>query len=375
MGIYLNPGSRRFEEALNSNIYVDKTAMVADVNALVNTTHKNLCVSRPRRFGKSIAAAMLCAYYGQGGAGRALFENRLLSKCPDWDRYLGKFNVLRINIVDFLQDGETLNDTLKYMTSEVTTEIMEAFPDCHYGERITMRSVMGKVLDKYNCQFVIIIDEWDAIFREYSNDYQAQKDYLDFLRNWLKDQDYVALAYMTGILPIKKYGKHSALNMFSEYSMLAPLELAPYTGFTEEEVQSLCQKFGRSFKDIKEWYDGYQVFGPIPPDPGGLGLRPVLYHLYSPLSVVNAVTYGTIANYWNKTETYEALAEYIRMDFDGLKETVVRLMEGERIPVNLGTYHDLNVMPRRHPCPPNPPRLPWLRARHGMRLHSEPRNS
>jgi len=344
MGIYLNPGTKRFREALNSQIYVDKTAMVADVNALVNTVGKYLCVSRPRRFGKSMTAAMLAAYYGPNGNSRSLFENRLLAQCPDWDKYLGKFDVIRLVLTDFINHDRSMKECINLITKRVLDDLGEQYPTVHYDNNDFVFS-LAKFCNHSDRQFVIIIDEWDAIFREYPNDVQAQKDYLDFLRNLLKDQDYVALAYMTGILPVKKYGKHSALNMFTEYSMIAPLMLAPYTGFTEDEVRQLCREFGRSFDDIKAWYDGYQVTDAVPADPEGLGLKPNLYHLYAPLSVVRAVSTGAIQNWWNKTETYEALAEYIRMDFDGMKETVARLMEGEHIPVSLGTYsNDMTTM-------------------------------
>ena len=339
MGVYLNPGNELFKEALNGPIYVDKTEMVADVNALVNTPHKYLCVSRPRRFGKSMAAAMLCAYYGAENGNRELFEKLKLSQCPEWDKYLGKFNVIRLVMTNFIGQTKQMEKVVGRISMRVLDELHEAYPEVRYDEDDFCYS-LSRFHQASGRQFVIVIDEWDSVFRELPQDQDGQKYYLDWLRGLLKDQPYVAMAYMTGILPVKKYGKHSALNMFDEYSMTAPLQLAPYTGFTEEEVQNLCRKFGRPFEDIKAWYDGYLVEGAIPPDPDKRGLKPPKYHLYAPLSVVNAMRTGLIKNYWNNTETYEALAEYIRMDFDGLKETVARLMEGEHLPVNLGTYQN-----------------------------------
>jgi len=159
----------------------------------------------------------------------------------------------------------------------------------------------------------------------------------------MKDKPYIALAYMTGILPIKKYGRHSALNMFTEYSMMFPRQLAQYTGFTEQEVQKLSSRYGRDFNAIREWYDGYQVRDIVPPDPGYQKERPPeakKYSLYSPLSVVEAMVTGAIRDYWNKTENYEALAEYIRMDYDGLKEAVAFLMDGGRLKIDTSTYQN-----------------------------------
>ena len=339
MGVYLNPGNELFREALNGPVYVDKTEMVADVNALVNTPHKYLCVSRPRRFGKSMAAVMLCAYYGMADGSREHFEKLKLAQCPEWDRYLGKFDVIRLVMTNFVDRTTPMAKVVGKISMRILDELHETYPDVRYDEDDFVYS-LSKFYRSSGRQFVVVIDEWDVIFRTHKNDYDAQRDYLNFLRSWLKDQDYVALSYMTGILPVKKYGEHSALNMYSEFSMVSPLQFAPYTGFTEEEVKELCDKFGRPFNEIKDWYDGYLVEGAIPPDPDRLGLKPPQYHLYAPLSVVNAMTYGQIKNYWNATETYEALAEYIRMDFDGLKETVARLMEGEHLPVRLGTYQN-----------------------------------
>ena len=346
MGVYLNPGNNLFKEALNGQIYVDKTEMVANVNALVNTPHKYLCVSRPRRFGKSMAAAMLCAYYGMADGNRELFEKLKLAQCPEWDRYLGKFDVIRLVMTNFVDRISPMDKIIARMSMRILDELHETYPGVRYDEDDFVYS-LSKFYRASGRQFVVVIDEWDVIFRTHKNDYDAQRDYLNFLRSWLKDQDYVALSYMTGILPVKKYGEHSALNMYSEFSMVSPLQFAPYTGFTEVEVRDLCGKSGMPFSSVKDWYDGYLVYDQgVVSELDRSATEPSRraparqFHLYAPLSVVNAMTYGQIKNYWNATETYEALAEYIRMDFDGLKETVARLMEGEHLPVRLGTYQN-----------------------------------
>ena len=346
MGVYLNPGNNLFKEALNGQIYVDKTEMVANVNALVNTPHKYLCVTRPRRFGKSMAAAMLCAYYGMADGNRELFEKLKLAQCPEWDRYLGKFDVIRLVMTNFVDRTTPMVKVIGRMSMRILDELHETYPGVRYDEDDFVYS-LSKFYRASGRQFVVVIDEWDVIFRTHKNDYDAQRDYLNFLRSWLKDQDYVALSYMTGILPVKKYGEHSALNMYSEFSMVSPLQFAPYTGFTEVEVRDLCGKYGMNFASIKNWYDGYLVYDQgVVSELDRSATEPSRraparqYHLYAPLSVVNAMTYGQIKNYWNATETYEALAEYIRMDFDGLKETVARLIEGEHLPVRLGTYQN-----------------------------------
>ena len=347
MGLYLNPGNQRFKEAVNSNIYVDKTEMISFLNSVVSTEQKYVCVSRPRRFGKSLAVNMVCAYYSINADSRNLFESTKLCEHEKWDRYLGRFNVLQINILDFLSDSEDISKMLTYMREEITDELMGAHPDIRYGSRINLRNICGRIYAATGRQFIIVIDEWDAIFRERKDDKAGQEKYLDFLRDWLKDKDYVALAYMTGILPIKKYGRHSALNMFMEYSMTSPMQLARYTGFTEDEVAALCRQYGRDFKRIKEWYDGYVVSDVVPPDPyhqfkketGKLPVAPV-YSIYNPFSVINAVMSGQIRNYWSQTENYEALAEYIRMDYDGLQSSVALMMDGGRLKPELRRYQN-----------------------------------
>ena len=356
MGIYLNPDKDSFEEAVNSDIFIDKTEMIRYLNSVIRTKQKYISVSRPRRFGKTMAADMICAYYSREADSRELFSKRKIAETSPvrtgeneiaWDGFLEKFDVIRLVMTDFMDDSDSVQGILDYMTEEVVEELREAFPDVNFGSRITLRNVLNKIYGKTGHQFVIVIDEWDAIFRTWKEDNNGQKKYLDFLRNLLKDRPYIALAYMTGILPIKKYGRHSALNMFDEYSMMNPMQLAPYTGFITEEALELTRQYGRDFASIKDWYNGYNVSDIVPPDPDhcsqketGKAPEAKRYDLYCPLSVVNAVRTGKIQNYWNKTETYEALAEYIRMDYDGLKESVALLMNGGKLHVDTSGYQN-----------------------------------
>ena len=355
MGTYLNPGSQSYQMTVNSKIYIDKTEMLQYLNSLVNTQQRFVSVSRPRRFGKSIAADMICAYYDREAKSRELFEKRLLAKCEPiiagnqtitWDGYLGKYDVIRIVMTDFIKSDIGVPEALAKLKGRILDELNEAYPDVKYDENDFLYS-LDKFYRKTGYQFVIVIDEWDFVFRERKEDKDGQKHYLDFLRDWMKDKAYIALAYMTGILPIKKYGKHSALNMFTEYSMMFPREMAPYTGFTEAEVERKCIEYGRDYERMKAWYDGYVVSDIIPPDPEhkeqkstGKMPEPIRYPLYSPLSVVEATTTGIIKNYWNKTENYEALADYIGKNLDGLKDAVALLMDGGRLRIDTSTYQN-----------------------------------
>ena len=349
MGTYLNPGNKQFEMAVSSEIYIDKTKMLGYLNTLVNTNQRYVCVSRPRRFGKTMAADMICAYYDREADSRALFEKCKISEIKNsdrpWDEYLGGFDVIRLVMTDFLVDSESIKDMLEYLTDEVTSELRAAYPDIDYGNRINVRTVLNKIYAKTQTQFVIVIDEWDAVFREYKDDKEGQKKYLDFLRDWLKDKEYIALAYMTGILPIKKYGKHSALNMFDEYSIILPLQLAPYAGFTAEEVKDLCRERGLAYSEFEEWYDGYRLSNTVSKElltEDSVVDEKIhrVFEIYSPYSVVKAIRNKRIENYWNETETYEALKQYIDWNFDGLKEDVTVLMNGGRVKIDVTGYQN-----------------------------------
>lgn len=329
MGYYLNPGCKGFEESLNSAIYVDKTGLLDKVNALVHTRQKYICVSRPRRFGKSMAADMIAAYYDRSIQTDHLFRNLMICEKPSYKRHLNQYDVLKINVQEFLSITHSIDEMLKVFQARILAELKAEYP-----EYVTLEYLSFAMQDIYahtKRSFVILIDEWDCLFREYKDDKEAQKKYLDFLRSWLKDKEYVALAYMTGILPIKKYGSHSALNMFTEYSMTNPRDMAEFFGFTEDEVKELCKKYHRSFEETKAWYDGYELMTVQDNEPK-------TFFMYSPKSVVDAMLSGLFDNYWNQTETYEALKIYIQMNFDGLKDAVVRMLSGDSVPINIGTF-------------------------------------
>ena len=349
MGTYLNPGKTNYQIACNSEIFIDKSEMISYLNSVVNTSQRYVSVSRPRRFGKTMAADMICAYYDREADSRALFEKCKISKAAqgkvdqDWDEYLGKFNVIRLVMTDFFNKKRTVDEAIDTIELRILDELSEKYPDTKYDEKDFYFSI-DKFYRKSKIQFVIVIDEWDAIFREYKDDKEGQKKYLDFLRDWLKDKAYIALAYMTGILPIKKYGKHSALNMFDEYSMTQTMRLASFTGFTVDEVKELCSEYEMDYAEISDWYDGYRVSDYIPVN------KRKLYRLgkyeehrirvYSPLSVVNAMRSGEIENYWNETENYEALQQYVDWNFDGLKEDVAVLMDGGKVPIDVTRYQN-----------------------------------
>lgn len=222
MGSYLNPGNIEFQESLNSKIYIDKTGLIEKTNEVLRTQQKFMCISRPRRFGKSMAANMLSAYYDKSEDSGALFQNLSISHCPSFKEHLNRYDVIKINMQDFLSSTHTMTEMLAKLSKYLIYDLLEQYKQVRFCDETDLIQVMKDVFVYTKQPFIILIDEWDCLFREYKENKEAQKQYLDFLRVWLKDKSYVALAYMTGILPIKKYGTHSALNMFTEYSMTDP---------------------------------------------------------------------------------------------------------------------------------------------------------
>jgi len=258
MGIYLNPGNKSFQISLNSKIYVDKSNLIAYTNSVINTEQRFVCVSRPRRFGKSMAASMLAAYYGLG-TDSGQFEHLAIAKGESYREHLNQYNVIFLNVQQFLSQTENIATLKELIEKTLLWELLDEYSNLNYFNTSSLTSVLQTISSKMSTDFIFIIDEWDCIFREYKNDTESQRLYLDFIRNLLKDQPYVALAYVTGILPIKKYGTHSALNMFDEFSMTNPGPLAPFVGFTDQEVQNLCAEFQMDYEEIKRMYDGYTL--------------------------------------------------------------------------------------------------------------------
>lgn len=324
MGIYFNPGNERFLRDVRSELYVDKTGLLQFTNAKLNTVQQYFCISRPRRFGKSMAAEMLAAYYGYRHDSREIFQGLEIAEHPSFETHLNQYDVLFLNMQDFLSRTKTVTEMLDLLRRRVLWEMLKEYPEFAYFDKEDLIGTMQDIYQNTRRPFVVIIDEWDCVFREYREKKKEQEEYLDFLRDLLKDRENICLAYMTGILPIKKYGTHSALNMFVEYSMTNPRQLARFVGFTETEVEKLCEQYHMDIAELKEWYDGYH-FGEEE-------------SIYSPKSVVEAVTSGICDSYWNQTETFEALRMYIDMNFEGLKDDVLSMMAGEFVPVNTGSF-------------------------------------
>ena len=325
MGIFLNPDNSDFQIVLNTQIYIDKTELIAHTNQIINTEQRFICVSRPRRFGKSMAANMLTAYYSRGCDSAEMFAPYKIAEKASFHKHLNQYNVIRLNMANFMSRGKDMNQILDYLSKRLLHEIRKENGDVDCFDWNDLFSVLDEVFAAKRIPFVFIIDEWDCVFRENKDDDESQKIYLDFLRDLLKNKSYAALAYMTGILPIKKYGKHSALNMFMEISMTDATPIPEFTGFTEDEVRDKCVEYDVSMDDMTQWYDGYHVNG---------------VSIYNPKSVVESILRKKFGNYWTATETYEALKDFIILDYDGLKEKISRMIAGDAIEINTTKFQN-----------------------------------
>ena len=324
MGIYLNQNNIMFSKDINSDIYVDKTLLIEQTNKYINTNSQYVCISRPRRFGKSMAANMLTAYYSRGCNSREMFENLKISKADSFEKHLNKYNVISFDMQKFLVKTESVKEMLRLMEQKILKDIKREYSDILDDEE-DLISTLEIVFAETGVPFVFIIDEWDCVLRYYKDDESAQKTYLDYLYALFKGQPYVALAYMTGILPIKKYGVHSALNMFNEYSMEGAYPFSEFTGFTEEETEKLCKQYDIDINETKKWYNGYNVDG---------------IAIYNPRSVVEVCRRRRFTNYWSKTETYNALKMPINLNFDGLKEKIEKMIAGDKVNVNTSKFQN-----------------------------------
>lgn len=327
MGNYLNIGNAGFQ-AIKKGLYIDKSGLISYINSTLGTMNKLTCISRPRRFGKSYATKMLCAYYDKSCNSKNLFADLAISKDPAFETHLNKYDVIYLDMTWFISNAtDTIKNTVINMQQEVIKELHSVYPEAETGD--TLPKMLSNVTEVTGNKFIIIIDEWDALFREAKEDTLLQKEYIQLMRSLFKSSltdKMIEAAYITGILPIKKYGTQSALTDFDEYTMLQPEPLEEYVGFTENEVKNLCAESKISFSEIQNWYDGYLLGNDT--------------HIYNPKSVLDAIKRNRLGSYWTQTETYESLKIYIDMNEDGLKEAIVRMLGGASCPIDIGTFQN-----------------------------------
>lgn len=331
MGRFLNPDYSAFETALNSEIYIDKTGLLAYTNKVINTKQAFICNSRPRRFGKSVTADMLTAYYSKGCDSADIFADYEISHAGDFRQHLNKYDVIHLDIQWCLAPAKGAAGVVSYIEKSVIAELKEKYPDIISEETVSLPEAMSEIYTVTGNKFIVIIDEWDILIRDEANNRDEQENYINFLRGMFKGTEptrFISLAYLTGILPIKKMKTQSALNNFDEFTMLDAGALASYIGFTELEVQKLCDKYHKDFAEVKRWYDGYVLEN---------------QQVYNPKAVVSVMLRGNFQSYWSQTGTYEVVVPLINMDFDGLKQAIIEMVSGSTVEVDTGTFQNDTV--------------------------------
>ena len=329
MGIYLNPGYENFRRTLAAKIYVDKTMMIAETNRMIDEGSNYICISRPRRFGKTIAGEMLSAYYSKGCDAGELFAPYKIAADPSFEEKRNCYHVIKLDMNSEYQNVADREHLIHELTKEIRDEMREEFQEVAFSEEDSLARCILRVFHATGEQFVIIIDEYDVLVREQASE-ELFASFLSFLNGMFKSatvRPAIALAYLTGILPVVRDKIQSKLNNFEEYTILDAMELAEYVGFTEPEVRSLCEQYGMDFAECKRWYDGYHQHG---------------YEIYNPESVVKCMLRKKYGNYWSKTSTYRVISDYLAKDFDGMREGVLRMLSGEPVDVIVTTF--LNTM-------------------------------
>ncbi len=350
MGIYVNPGNESFAGDSQSEIYVDKTGLIRILNERIGTTGRYISVSRPRRFGKSMAAGMVAAYYSRGCDSHSLFAPYIISSDAAFETHLNKYNVLWFDVSEFLGKAKDVSATVDIMNNALLRELIKLFPEAEWDGITYVPDALAAVHEHTGIRFIIIIDEWDCIIRDQKENEQLILSYLRYLRSFFKTEKakgFLALAYITGILPIRKMEGESAMNVFEEFTMTSPDILAPYFGFTEEEVEFLCGKYGMDIGEIREWYDGYLMYLPVREQRKSAVMR--LLHIYNPNSLVLALQRGRPDYFWRNTGAFRGLNVYIERNLGGLKDAVVKMLSGEDYPVDIHSFqNDLTSFRSKH---------------------------
>ena len=332
MGLYINTGNAGFVRARNSE-YIDKSGLISVVNSTLFTERSFSCVTRCRRFGKSMAAKMLCAYYDQSCDSRQLFEDLQIASDPQFEKHLNKYPVIYLDVTSFVTRFK--DDTiLQHINDEMKADIHEAYPDVPVKDDDDLMALLIRINAKTGEPFIFIIDEWDAICREFKPGTTAMDAYVNWLRRMFKDyaaNRVFAGVYMTGILPVKKYKTESALNNFIEYSMVEPRRMSQFFGFTKNEVKSLAEKHQMDFEELLKWYDGYQIGDEL--------------SMFNPNSVMQAIDTGRCRSYWATTGAIDAVTNYINMNYEGLKDDIIYMLAGGRCKVNPTKFqNDMSVI-------------------------------
>lgn len=333
MGFFLNSKGpcADYREMISDSYFVDKSMLIKELLPALGKKNRFFCITRPRRFGKSVMANMVGAFFGKSVDSSELFDFLAIAKHKNYKEHLNQHNVIYI---DFSRMPENCNSYQAYISriqSGLKEDLILEYPELPLDPAKAVWDNLQMIFEKNGQKFIFVIDEWDAIFHKSFIKEEDKERYLEFLRNLLKGQIYVELAYMTGVLPIAKYSSGSELNMFLEYDMATRKKFSEYFGFLDVEVDELFEIYKHetespeiSRADLRIWYDGYCT---------ATGKR-----LYNPRSVVCALTDNELSNYWTSSGPYDEIFYYIRNNIKDVRDDLVLMSAGEHIKMMLQGY-------------------------------------
>ena len=337
MGTYLNsitPYTLYKSESL-SPYFVDKTLMLRELFPYVSAGNRHICITRPRRFGKTIMANMISSFFQKASDSSDVFDSLTISQVDDYRRYKNQYNVIRIDFSKMPRNCDSYTQYIERIEALLIEDVKEAFPQVKINEADAVGDILESVFVQCGEKFIFVLDEWDFIFhRDFINEIDKEK-YVAFLSNLLKDRPYVVLSYMTGILPIAKYSSGSELNMFAEFTMVNSPMFGEYFGFTDDEVDDLYRRYivecDRQHKEksvtrkgLRDWYNGYYTKS---------GER-----VYNPRSVVFALQFNNLANYWTSSGPYDEIYYYIRNNISDVRDDLALMISGESVTTKIQEY-------------------------------------
>lgn len=333
MGMFLN--SRvpydAYQVAAAGKYFMDKTALLQELFLSMNTTERFLCITRPRRFGKSVMANMVGAFFGKAKDSRQIFSQLEIATDPYFERHLNRHNIIYIDFSKVPEKCTTYDAYITRILDGLKKDLFQEYPDLQIDTEKAVWDILNMICQEKNEKYIFVIDEWDAPFHMDFITEQDQKEYLLFLKSLLKGEVYVELAYMTGVLPIAKYSSGSELNMFLEYDMATSVRFSEFFGFLDSEVDTLYQRYRTitrnpkiAREDLKNWYDGYHTAG------GDL--------IYNPRSIVCALTDNQVRNYWTSSGPYDEIFYYVRNNVEEVRDDIVLMIAGEGIDVEIQNY-------------------------------------
>ena len=333
MGFYLDSAAPKtlYRSEVKSPYFVDKSMVLKELFQFMKTRNKHICITRPRRFGKTVMTNMIASFFTDAQDSSDIFDHLKIAKDDDYKTYLNQYKVIQINFSEMPDECEDYKKYIRRINKLLKEDLKELYPQLKLDYEDTIKDLLRKIYERTGDEFIFVFDEWYYIFHEWFMTDRDKDEYLAFLSTLLKDQPYVKMTYMTGILPIAKYSSGSKLNMFVEYTMASEERFSDAFGFTDSEVDELFKRYQKNTEkqnltreDLRIWYDGYHTKS---------GER-----MYNPRSVVVALTNNNLGNYWTNSGPYDEIYSYIEHNVDDVRDDIALMVSGEAVPARVREY-------------------------------------